>query len=109
MATTVRLGGLALLDFDDAKTGEPAVDVANAVALLCLLALQHGRPAAALDSVVDAFLEAAHAADSSLSADLLRGLEAATLLRLADIHQPRANGDAVAAALIDSCVERLGM
>lgn len=99
--------GLALLDFDDAKLGEPAVDVANVIAHLRFLALQQGRPVSSLDPVVDAFNEDALAADHDLPADLVCELEAATLLRLADIHQPRANGDAVATALLDLCWERL--
>ena len=99
--------GLALLDFDDAKIGEPAVDIANVTAHLHLLALQLGRPVSSLNPVVDAFNDAASAADPDLPSDLVRALEAATLLRLADIHQPRANGDAVAQALLDLCEERL--
>jgi Ser/Thr protein kinase RdoA (MazF antagonist) len=77
---------LGILDFDDAKMSEPAVDVANFLAHLRLLAIEEPGRAELVDDAAEAFRERAHALDPSLDPDLVRLLESATLLRLAGIH-----------------------
>jgi aminoglycoside phosphotransferase (APT) family kinase protein len=92
---------LALLDFDDAALSEPAVDVANFLAHLRLLAQEEPRSTWSLDAIRAAF-EAGYAAlDPTLDVRLLRLLEATTLLRLACIHLPR-RGPSFAQRLISS-------
>ena len=69
--------GLAVLDWDDAALADPAVDVANFLA--------HLRLTAAAPEVASSF-RAAYGDVDDVLVDLL---EAATLLRLADIHLER--------------------
>lgn len=91
--------GVSFVDLDDAALGEPAVDVANVVAHLRLLAIQSGaeRP---LSDVGRAFRARCLAIDPGLDPELVRLLEGATLLRLAAIHLPRASGEVTAGALL---------
>jgi hypothetical protein len=87
-------GGLAVLDLDDAAMSEPALDAANFAAHLRLHALRPGGargPAA----VRRAFLRRYRELDDELDIRLLFLLEAATLLRLADIHASRLGPQAV--------------
>lgn len=98
--------GLSLLDFDDAAMSEPAVDIANFTAHLRLLALQRTGNPATLASIAAAFEVRSRALDPTLDADLLRSLEGTTLLRLAEIHLPRARGEWIARKLIEES-ERL--
>lgn len=93
--------GLAVLDLDDAAMAEPALDVANVLAHLRLLGLQQRDDADALDDVATAFRDAACRLDPELNRELLRFLEAATLLRLAVIHLPRNRGNWLAARLLE--------
>lgn len=85
---------LAVVDWDDAALGEPALDLANFTAHLRLAALMADEPvpsrrlARAADSLVSWGLHL----DPRLSPELLRLLEAAALLRLACIHLDRGLG-----------------
>lgn len=81
--------GLSMLDFDDAKMSEPAVDVANFLAHLRLLSLQQTGTVGALSGVADAFEGRYRRLDTDLDPALTRFLEGTTLLRLAEIHLPR--------------------
>ena len=89
---------LAIVDWDDAALGEPAVDLANFAAHLRLAALMTDSPRAAARFRRAAVAQVAlgRRLDPDLSPDLLRLLVAASLLRLACIHvgrgleQPRA-------------------
>jgi Ser/Thr protein kinase RdoA (MazF antagonist) len=81
---------LALLDLDDAAMSEPAVDVSNFLAHLRLLALEEPLCADTVAVAADAFRERARRLDPDLDPFLLRLLEAATLLRLACIHEHHA-------------------
>ena len=99
--------GLSLLDLDDAAMSEPALDVANFLAHLTLLSLQERGVPGALAGVACAFRERALALDPGLDHDLLRLLEAGTLLRLAQIHLPRARGAQVAAGMLEECKRTL--
>ena len=93
--------GLALLDFDDAAMSEPAVDVANFLAHLRLLSLKClGRPDG-LAAVAEAFGHHSEQLDRDLDPRLVRFLEGATLLRLAQIHSEKENGPWLAARLLD--------
>ena len=92
--------GLGFLDLDDAAMGEPAVDVANLLAHLRLLALQDGAADRPLSDVGSCFRRRSHDLDAALDPRLVQVLEGATLLRLAEIHQPRADGDRVALGLL---------
>jgi Ser/Thr protein kinase RdoA (MazF antagonist) len=92
---------LALLDFDDAALSEPAVDVANFLAHLRLLAQEEPGSAASLDAVRAAFESEYAALEPQLDIQLLRLLEAGTLLRLACIHLPR-RGQSFALRLVRS-------
>jgi Ser/Thr protein kinase RdoA (MazF antagonist) len=85
--------GLSVLDWDDAAMSEPAVDVANFVAHLRLLALQRTGTPDALESVSAAFVERYRQLDADLEPSLVRFLEGTTLLRLAEIHLPRERGE----------------
>jgi Ser/Thr protein kinase RdoA (MazF antagonist) len=78
---------LGILDFDDAKMSEPAVDVANFLAHLRLLAIEEPGRAELVEDAADAFRKRAHALDPELDSELTRLLESATLLRLAGIHE----------------------
>jgi aminoglycoside phosphotransferase (APT) family kinase protein len=93
--------GLSILDWDDAAMSEPAVDVANFLAHLRLLALQRRGTAAALDGVSAAFAERYRQLDAKLDPDLVRFLEGMTLLRLAEIHRPRVQGRRLAGRLLE--------
>ncbi len=101
--------GLAFLDLDDAALGEPAVDIANLLAHLRLLSLQDGGADRTLADVARAFRDRSHALDPDLDAGLVQLLEGATLLRLADIHQPREEGARIAAALLAHSSDLLGV
>ena len=92
--------GLSLLDFDDAALSEPAVDVANFLAHLYLLSLQQGSPRHEIADVAAAFRDRYLWLDRGVDRSLLRFLEGATLLRLAEIHVPRGRGVVVATALL---------
>jgi Ser/Thr protein kinase RdoA (MazF antagonist) len=85
-------GRLAVLDFDDAAMSEPAVDVANFLAHLRLLALEEPARADAVRAVARAFRERSHELDAGLDPALVLLLESATLLRLACIHERFAPG-----------------
>ncbi len=98
--------GLSLLDFDDAAMSEPAVDVANFLAHLQLLSLQQTGTPEALSDVATAFEARYRQLDPDLDAGLLRFLQGATLLRLAEIHLPRNMGEWLAGRLLDES-ERL--
>jgi aminoglycoside phosphotransferase (APT) family kinase protein len=91
--------GLAVLDLDDAAMSEPAVDVANLIAHLRLRALRSDNDAAGLNVVTRTFRRRYQALDPDLDAQLVSFLVGATLLRLADIHLPRA-GEPLAADLL---------
>jgi hypothetical protein len=99
--------GISFVDLDDAAMSEPAVDVANFVAHLRLLALQDGAAAYPLDDVREAFLRRSLSLDPSLDVALMRLLEAGTLLRLAAIHRPRARGEEIATALLETAESML--
>lgn len=92
--------GLTVLDLDDAAMSEPAVDVANFTAHLCLLRLRPGVRRAAPACVARAFLRRYRDLDPELDDELVTFLEGTTLLRLAAIHLPRA-GVGLAAALVN--------
>jgi len=94
-------GGLSVLDLDDAAMSEPAIDIANFLAHLRLLGLQEHGEAGALRETVAAFEATARRLDPELDAGLLRLLEGATLLRLAEIHRPRDRGAWLATRLLD--------
>ena len=93
--------GLAVLDFDDAAMSEPAIDVANFLGHLRLLSLQETSAPDSLAAVADAFTRRYQQLDPDLDPGLLRVLEGATLLRLADIHLPRSRGEWLATRLLD--------
>lgn len=82
---------LAILDWDDAALGEPAIDLANFAAHLRLAALcdPPAALAARLTRAAGAVLSWGRRLDPQLSPLLLRLLEAATLLRLATLHLDR--------------------
>lgn len=89
---------LAVLDLDDASMSDPMVDVANFAAHLILLGLQRGTD---LDGLRDAFVTRYRSLDVTFRNDLYRYLVSSTLLRLAGIHVSRANGQHIAAALLE--------
>jgi len=80
-------GRLAVLDLDDAAMSEPAVDVANFAAHLRLLALEQPARTHAVHATARAFRARSHQLDAALDPSLVLLLEAATLLRLACIHE----------------------
>jgi aminoglycoside phosphotransferase (APT) family kinase protein len=92
-------GRVGVLDFDDAAMSEPAMDVANLLAHLRLLARDEPAAAGGFQRAASAFRARYSTLDGELDAELLRVLEATTLLRLACIHRPR-RGDAIAEELI---------
>jgi aminoglycoside phosphotransferase (APT) family kinase protein len=94
-------GGLSILDWDDAAMSEPAVDVANFLAHLRLLALQRSGWPDGLDEVSAAFEGRYRQLDDGLDPDLVRFLQATTLLRLAEIHRSRERGEWVAGHLLE--------
>ncbi|MDP9382373.1 MAG: phosphotransferase [Chloroflexota bacterium] len=96
---------LSVLDFDDAAMSEPTVDVANFLAHLRLLSLQHGHSPGP-DRVAASFEERYRRLDPDLDPCLLRFLEGTTLLRLAEIHLPRSGGEHLARRLLQES-ERL--
>jgi Ser/Thr protein kinase RdoA (MazF antagonist) len=91
--------GLSVLDFDDAAMSEPALDVANFMAHLRLLGFQEGE-SDALAASASAFESRYRELDPRLDPALVRFLEGATLLRLADIHLPRPRGQWLAERLL---------
>jgi aminoglycoside phosphotransferase (APT) family kinase protein len=93
--------GLSVLEWDDAAMSEPAVDVANFLAHLRLLSLQRTGTPDALDGVSAVFAERYRKLDSALDAALLRLLEGATLLRLAETHLPEERGEWLAERLLE--------
>ena len=97
---------LAVLDLDDVAMSEPALDVANFLAHLRLLDLEHGC-SGAVDAAASAFLARYMELDPALDPSLVRLLEGATLLRLACIHLPREDGEQLAKSLLrqgDACL-----
>lgn len=96
----VENGHVAIVDLDDAAMSEPAVDIANVFAHLLLLGMQCGRDVNALRPVGEAFVARYRELDLQLNPALLRYLTGTTLLRLAGIHVTRANGPAIASALL---------
>jgi aminoglycoside phosphotransferase (APT) family kinase protein len=102
-------GTLAVLDFDDAAMSEPAVDVANFTAHLTLLALQQPAAGRVIQASAAAFVQRYRALDPELDLELLRFLEGVTLLRLAEIHQPRPDGPRLATSLLAASAERLAV
>jgi aminoglycoside phosphotransferase (APT) family kinase protein len=101
-------GGLSVLDWDDAAMSEPAVDVANFLAHLRLLALQGLGTPDALDDLSAVFLGRYRQLDGGLDPALLRFLQGATLLRLAEIHRPRTRGEWLAERLLEQSELLLG-
>ena len=98
-----------LLDFDDAKRSDPAIDVANFLAHLDLLALQHPEDAAAIELTCLAFERQAIRNDGDLDRRLVDLLRAATALRLAAIHRPRQSGEDLARGMLmaaDAALQR---
>jgi Ser/Thr protein kinase RdoA (MazF antagonist) len=91
---------LVFLDLDDAAMSEPAVDVANLVGHLRLLAFDAPRSAEPLQAAA-AFESRYASLDAALDLRLVRTLEAATLLRLGCIHLRR-GGVRLAERLIDA-------
>lgn len=85
---------LAVVDWDDAALGEPALDLANFTAHLRLAALMADDPVPSrrLARAADSLAAWGLRLDPRLSRELLRLLEAATLLRLACIHLDRGLG-----------------
>jgi Ser/Thr protein kinase RdoA (MazF antagonist) len=95
--------GISILDFDDAAMSEPAVDVANFLAHLRLLALEERAATEEVARVAAAFAARYRELDADLDPALVRFLEGATLLRLAGIHLPRERGEWVAEHLLVEC------
>ena len=91
---------VAFLDVDDAAMSEPAVDVANFLAHLRLMAIEQGWAVEPLGVVAEAFGRRACLSDADLDASLVRTLEAMTLVRLACIHL--AKGRTLAARVLAS-------
>jgi Ser/Thr protein kinase RdoA (MazF antagonist) len=81
--------GISILDFDDAAMSEPALDVANFLAHLRLLALEEREATEDVARVAAAFSASYRELDADLDPALVRFLEGATLLRLAGIHLQR--------------------
>lgn len=95
--------GLAILDLDDAAMSEPAVDVANLLAHLDLLALRAPARRRAVDGCAEAFAARYRELDARLDDALVELLRGATFLRLAGIHVGRADGVRLAPLLIAAC------
>ncbi|MBK7782639.1 MAG: aminoglycoside phosphotransferase family protein [Ardenticatenia bacterium] len=93
---------LAIVDWDDAALGEPAVDLANFAAHLRLAALTTADPALAVRfrRAASSLLAWGRRLDPQLSPDLLRLLVATTLLRLTCIHLGRSLSLAAAGRLL---------
>jgi thiamine kinase-like enzyme len=94
-------GGLSILDWDDAAMSEPAVDVANFLAHLRLLAIQRSGWPDELNEVSADFEGRYRQLDDGLDPDLVRFLQGTTLLRLAEIHRSRERGEWVAGHLLE--------
>jgi Ser/Thr protein kinase RdoA (MazF antagonist) len=94
-------GGLSILDWDDAAMSEPAVDVANFLAHLRLLAIQRSGWPDGLNEVSADFEGRYRQPDDGLDPDLVRFLQGTTLLRLAEIHRSRERGEWVAGHLLE--------
>ncbi len=99
---------LSVLDLDDAKMSEPAVDITNFAAHLDLLALQHPEHRAAIGRARDRFVARSRELDPDLNDRLMAFLTATTLLRLAGIHAPRKDGERVTIGLLAGARESLG-
>ena len=110
---------VGLIDFDDAKLGEPAVDVANFAAHLVVDALrdaERGAHVALASGTVPpepgalvsraAFLDEYIRLDPALDHVAVAALEAGTLLRLASIHGAR-SGHGLEARLVDASRQAL--
>jgi Ser/Thr protein kinase RdoA (MazF antagonist) len=102
-------GSLAVLDLDDAAMSEPAIDVANFVAHLILLEIEHQANGAVLGPVTHSFVSAYERLDSNLDSHLIRFLTATTLLRLAGIHVSRSDGERLATALLERAEDLLAV
>lgn len=100
--------GVAFVDLDDAAMSEPAVDVANLIAHLRLLALRRPGSAAQLDGCAAAFLGRSRELDPALELPLVRYLSGTTLLRLAAVHLPKPGGDELAPPLLAAAAAALG-
>jgi Ser/Thr protein kinase RdoA (MazF antagonist) len=99
---------VALVDLDDAAMGEPAIDVANVLAHLRLLALQVPSVQHRLDRGRTMFIAAYRRHDAALEPDLVSFLEAATLLRLATIHYRDGRSQPLAKRLLEHAQKLLG-
>ncbi|HQZ70208.1 MAG: phosphotransferase family protein [Anaerolineae bacterium] len=93
---------LAIVDWDDAALGEPAVDLANFAAHLRLAAMTTADTALAarFRRAAVSMVAWGRRLDPQLSPDLLRLLEATTLLRLICIHRGRSLSLAAAGRLL---------
>jgi aminoglycoside phosphotransferase (APT) family kinase protein len=127
------LAAVGIIDFDDAKCGEPALDVANFAAHLVLDALRSDEPAAWCDPggpiqrdarcryrgghasppapgghrlARAAFLDEYFRLDPGLDPAAVAALEAGTLLRLAWIHGER-DGHGLETRLVDAAAVAL--
>ena len=78
---------LSILDLDDAAMADPALDVASFLARLRLLELERPEASEALSRVARAFEDRYRSLDKRLDPSLVDLLTAATLLRLAHIHE----------------------
>jgi Ser/Thr protein kinase RdoA (MazF antagonist) len=98
---------LAILDFDDGAMSEPAIDIANFAAHLHLLGAQQPDRGVKLEDARQDFVERCRDLDPEVDAKLLRFLEGATLLRLAEIHLPRQRGHIIAGDLLKRSLDLL--
>lgn len=97
----VAVGRVAFVDLDDAATGEPAVDVANLMAHVRLLAIRHPGAAEAVMSAHGAIRSRYEQLDPDIDPALVSFLEGTTLLRLAEIHGTARGGAELAANLLE--------
>jgi aminoglycoside phosphotransferase (APT) family kinase protein len=100
---------LSILDLDDAAVADPALDVANFLGHLTLLALERPEAGEALSAAARAFEEQYRTLDGRLDPTLVELLTAATLLRLAHIHGAKPNGERLAPMLIHECRRSLAV
>ncbi len=101
-------GRTAILDLDDARTGDPAVDVGNFLAHLALRPLQFPETTAgcalARPAFLEAYLERLPAAAETGFRERVRFYEAASLLRLAGVYAARQRWAAeLPVLLLDTC------
>ena len=94
---------LSILDIDDAAMADPALDVANFLAHLRLLALERPEEGKALSAAARAFGERYRSLDKRLDPFLVELLSAATLLRLAQIQGMKPGGEYLAPLLLEQC------